>query len=210
MQLRWAILQFISCLFRTFHLINSVFIESRSLKLLSYFKCQRFVLWAFPFSIRNALSPPSNLLFSIVCRFMNLKASRKAPEEKQRQKYLRNVFFIYKKNNKRENFLTMPMRKHKAAESGRNRDISQESWPESWINFFSFVFHRCHKNIFFSLRTEVEEHYNMLLFDAIKPWFETHPSVLHLLILSGDKQYEILIELCHLRRKEDLSRNSWR
>lgn len=35
---------------------------------------------------------------------MNLKASRRAPEEKRRQKYLRNVFFIYKKNNKRENF----------------------------------------------------------------------------------------------------------
>lgn len=188
MQFRWAILQFISCLFRTFHLINSVFIESRSLKLLSYFKCQRFVLWAFPFSIRNALSPPSNLLFSIVCRFMNLKASRKAPEEKQRQKYLRNVFFIYKKNNKRENFLTMPMRKHKAAESGRNRDISQESWPESWINFTRLLFSTIAAiktfSLFFPLdkkkwgkkKKEKKKHYNMLLFDAIKPWLKhIHP-----------------------------------
>lgn len=52
----------------------------------------------------------------------------------------------------------------------------------------------------------------MLLFDAIKPWFETHPSVLHLLIPSRDKQYEISMELSFRflfisRRREDLSRN---
>lgn len=99
-----SIFQFSFCFIITLYLTNLQFIESKSLKLLSCFKCKRFVFEIVLLSIRNSFVSSFsslNLLFPIVLPSHETeKLAKENFKEEEKENIFETCFSFTKLNNK--------------------------------------------------------------------------------------------------------------